>query len=196
MSETTTMWTAIAALGATTSALFAAAYTYLTYRLLRAQKDPHVVVYVSHDRSRATVLMLVIENTGSGVASDVRFDLSRPVPESAFGIEKLADAPRTMTDGPLIDGIPTLGPGDSRRITWGQYGGLKDSIGTEPIEVTCHFKRGKRRLPPTVSYLEVLSFGMTDATSSEGARLIKEVEKIAKGVDALKTVIERRLSQS
>lgn len=52
-------WTAVAALAASLSALFAALYTWLTFRLVRSQTEPHVVVYVQHDQSRATILALL-----------------------------------------------------------------------------------------------------------------------------------------
>ena len=39
-------------LAALSSAALAAAYTFLTYRLVRSQTEPHVVVYVHHDESR------------------------------------------------------------------------------------------------------------------------------------------------
>ena len=39
-----TLWTAVAAAAAGVSALFAALYTWLTFRLLRSQGEPNVVV--------------------------------------------------------------------------------------------------------------------------------------------------------
>jgi hypothetical protein len=48
-----------------------------------------------------------------------------------------------MTEGPLIEGIPSLGPGDSRKIVWGQYYGLKKALGDEQLIVTCEYKHGK-----------------------------------------------------
>ena len=39
-----TCWTAVAALAASLSALFAAFYTWVTFRLVRSQSEPNVVV--------------------------------------------------------------------------------------------------------------------------------------------------------
>ena len=75
-----TFWTAIAALAASLSALLAAIYTWLTFRLVRAQSEPNVVVYVRHDDSRPSVLQIVIENIGRSLATDLSFKASRPIP--------------------------------------------------------------------------------------------------------------------
>lgn len=192
MIDSALTWTAVAAAAATLSALFAAIYVWLTYRLVRAQTEPHVVVYVQHDESRATLLMLVIENVGRGLATDVTFKTSRPVPAEAWGIEETpGKEAQPMKDGPLIIGIPTLGPGDSRKITWGQFGGLKNALGGEAIDVTCNFKSGRRKMSATKSKLEVGSFEGTDATSSEGSRLVKEVGVIGKQLEQLCRILER-----
>ena len=45
-----------------------------------------------------------------------------------------------MSEGPLMNGIPALGPGECRKIDWGQYGGLKEAIGDSKIIATCYFK--------------------------------------------------------
>ena len=83
----------------------------------------------------------------------------------------------------MIDGIAALGPGDSRRLSWGQYKGLKKALGDEPIIITCTYKDARRNMAPVVTKLEVASFALTDAVGSEGTRLIKELERIAKAAE-------------
>lgn len=186
MLTSATFWTAVAALAASLSALFAAFYTWLTFRLVRSLSEPNMVVYVRHDQSRRSVLQIVIENIGHGLATDLRFTASRPIPHRAWGLteEQLKPA-EPMTNGPLIDGIPSLGPGDARTISWGQYYGLAKALGNQPITVTCKYKHGKRQMPPVEASLEVSSFAETDALESEGARIIKELTRIA---DSLKEI--------
>jgi hypothetical protein len=184
-----TLWTAIAALAASLSALLAALYTWLTFRLVRAQSEPNVVVYVRHDDSRPSVLQIVIENIGRGLATDLSFKASRPVPEKAWGFSEAQVKPaEPMTTGPLIDGIPSLGPGDSRKIAWGQYYGLKKVLGDQPLTVTCEYKHGKRAMHPVAAVLDVNSFAGTDAVGSEGERTIKELKRMA---DALEQIVNR-----
>jgi len=119
-------WTAIAAVAASLSALLAAVYTWLTFRLVRSQNEPNVVIYVRHDESKPSILQIVIENVGRSLATDLSFKSSGPIPRKAYGLsEGQAQPIQPMTAGPLINGIPSLAPGDSRKIAWGQYYGSK-----------------------------------------------------------------------
>jgi hypothetical protein len=174
-------WTTIiASLGASLSAVFAAVYTWLTFRLVRSQNEPNVVVYVKHDESRTTILQIIIENIGRGIATDISFKSSRPIPAHAWGISiDQAKQAEIMIDGPLIKGIPALGPGDTRKITWGQYGGLMKALEGEPLILTFKYKDDKRRMPSRSVVLECASFANTDAVDSETVRMIKELKRIA-----------------
>jgi hypothetical protein len=58
------------------------------------------------------------------MAYDVRFQFSDPLPNRAWGMDvEGAETAQPMRSGPLIDGIPTLAPGETRVIDWGQRGG-------------------------------------------------------------------------
>jgi hypothetical protein len=180
-------WTAVAAVAASTSALLAAVYTWLTYRLVKGQTEPNVVTYVRHDESRRSVLQIVIENNGRGLATDVTFTSSRPIPAKAWGLTPESTSPATtMTHGPLIEGILALGPGDTRKISWGQYHGLKAALGDDDvIELVCLYKGRRRRTYRTASRLDVRSFAATDSVPSEGARVVTELERIAKATETV-----------
>ena len=193
------LWTAIAAGAATLTALVTIAYTYFTLRLVRSQSEPKVIVYVKHDLERLTVLMLVVENIGRDIAHDVRFTASRPIPARAWGIE----APdvtqvKIMTDGPLVAGIPALGPNDSRTISWGQYGGLSAAIGAEPIRLHYSYRHGHRTFAGETQ-LEVESFAGTDASERPAvivARSIKEIEGAMKSISNSLTTIAAKDSDA
>src|SRR5207249_12291461 len=143
----------ITALTTVVLAILTGVYVWLTYGILRAQSDPHVVIYARSDELRPTIIELVIQNVGRSIATDVRFEFSRPMFWHAYGItEDQAQPPQPMEDGPLVTGIPALGPGEMRRITWGQFGGLKRALGDEVITATVRFRgflhspfRGGRR---------------------------------------------------
>ena len=92
-----------------------------------------------------------------------------------------------MTAGPLIDGIPALGPGEQRRIDWGQYGGLTKTLGGEPITVTCKFKKDGKAMPTMRCKLDVKSFEGTTAAERPCAKAAKELEKISKDLHHLAT---------
>lgn len=57
--ETVPFWTAVAAVAAGGSALMAAIYTFLTFRLFRLQAEPKVIVYAKGDPDRQTILMII-----------------------------------------------------------------------------------------------------------------------------------------
>jgi hypothetical protein len=190
----------VVAYAAWAAAAAAIVYTFLTVWLSwetrqarLAQSVPNVVVRVVHDRDRETVLCIVIENIGHGVAFDVKFILSRDIPQIANGIA-IADATESpkefvkMTKGPLISGIPLLCPGDRRVITWGQFGGLTSVLGGSPVEVVAKYmdRRGvlSRTLRST-SYLEVESFSWTDASATATTVVSRSLRKIADEVSKI-----------
>lgn len=157
----------------------------VTYLLLRTQADPQVIVYTKHDPLRPTVLLIVIENVGNGVAYNVKFQLAKPIVKEAWGVEQPSSDPlRVMSEGPLASGIPILAPKERRVLTWGQYGGLSSVLGVGGVNITCTFE-SRRAFPwdPTEhithSVLEVHSFYRTDASESPVSRQAREIERIA-----------------
>lgn len=185
------LWTALAATAAIVTALVTAAYTYFTLRLVRAQSEPKVIMYVKHDLNRPSILMIVVENIGRDIAHDVKFFPSRPIPAKAWGIERAGAATATtLTDGPLLSGIPALGPNDNRAITWGQYGGLSKAIGDEPILVRYTY-RHERRTFSGETRLEVESYFGTDASEAPAAVVAKGITEIQKSIEAISTSVKK-----
>ena len=183
-------WVAVSSIATALAAVLAAVYVYFTYRLLKVQQDqnaPCVVVYTQHDNARPTFIMIVIENIGRSLARDVHFDLSRSIPRYAFGLTTADGTAQPMTSGPLVDGIPALAPGESRRITWGQYGGLREALGATPVKVTSRFKYGPREMKPVECVLEVESFGgEVEWGDTDGARKCAgHLEKIARDLQQI-----------
>lgn len=169
-------------------AIIAAAIAYLTYR---NQTDPLVVVYATPDYDRPTVINLIIENIGRGVAKNISFELSEQLPVNAFGLSKIENE-EWMTSGPLVNGIPALGPGAHRIITWGQYGGLHDLLGDKAIEVNAVFYRNgvfrasSLQQMKHCSLLEVSSFGATSAADNNWQRKqARQLEHIARELKAI-----------
>lgn len=182
------LWTVLGALAAVGAAVIAAIYTWLTYRLVRGQSEPNVVMYVRHDDTRPSMLQIVVKNIGRGLASDVRFEPSRAIPHRTFGLStNTAEAPQSprMPYGPLAVGIPTLGPDDSRIIDWGQFGGLSKVVGDTPIDVVIRYRHGNNEMSPVVAHLEVASFEGTVAHETQFGEAVKALEKIAKAAEKL-----------
>jgi hypothetical protein len=154
-------------------------YTLLTARMTRAaersveaQYVPSVIVYAQPVESSRTLFELVIENIGRGAAYDVKFQMSRPLPWRAWGIStEKAPMPGPMTQGPLIAGIPALGPGSKRTLLWGQWGGLKKSLGDKPVQVTATFQGADRKeCGPTFNPIEIDSHDGLALTDTDGTR--------------------------
>jgi hypothetical protein len=153
----------------------------------RSQVDPEVIVFATLDEDRPTVINLVIKNIGRGVARNIRFTLSRTIPDAAFGFGD-APTPKTMTEGPLFNGIPALVPDEKRVIIWGQYGGLYKGIGDETIQATIEYTSETRfpfrqRKHLTVCPLEIKSFQHTVTPEERWDKHAAEaLEKIAKSI--------------
>lgn len=148
--------------------------------------DPHVIVYAKHDEARPSILLLIVENVGKRLAVNVSFKLSRSLPHRAFGInQESAKQPKNMISGPLIDGIPSIGPGASRILIWGQYWGLTKGLGDDVVKVTCKYESKRpgifgNKKHNTECLVDVKSFKETDATDLDGARQsAKELKRIA-----------------
>jgi len=68
-------------------ALITVKATIINWLIFRAQIDPQVIVYAKHDEARPSIMLLVIKNVGKGLARNVHFELSKPLPHRAFSIE-------------------------------------------------------------------------------------------------------------
>lgn len=174
-------WVSIAA------ALIAFGASLVNYHFFRSQIDPLVIVYATADEEHSGIINLVIENIGKGLAKNVAFELSRSIPEHAFGTKENASVPNIMSNGPLINGIPALGPGAKRIITWGEYWGLEKGIGENVVIVTVRF-RGDPIGPFDPVWheiqcpLEIKSFQGTDASDrnweKQSANQLKKIAEI------------------
>jgi hypothetical protein len=172
--------------------LIAIASTVINYVLLRAQQDPEVVVFAFPDARRPSIINLIIENIGKGIARDISFELNRPMPWEAFGFAQ-AEMPKKMTKGPLIYGISFLSPGEKRIMTWGQYHGLTKGLEGNPVDVTARYFsdprfRLTRQTHVTVSTIDIRSFEGTDASDDNWDK--KSAEQLEKLVASLKSVTD------
>ncbi len=134
------------------------------------------------------MINLIIENVGRGVALDVSFSSSRSIPREAFGLgPNVKKTAKTFDIGPFASGIPSLGPGSKRILTWGQHGGLDAAIGDGTIDITARY----RSKPPmsfgwkthaTTSRIDIKSFEQSetadlnwDRKTSEHLEIIRKI---------------------
>lgn len=183
-----------------TAVIIALTSTVINYVVLRLHQLPDIIVKAKIDYDRPSILNLIIENVGQGVAFDVRFSTNRPVPERAFGIDlKNARSPEHMKDGPLIDGISSLGAGEKRIITWGQYGGLKKGLSDNVLYVTATYRSKPPlhiypKLHRTVSTIDIRSFESSDASDRNWPKQIAEqLAKLNKLVESSTDKVTKRI---
>lgn len=182
-----------------TALVIALSSTVINYLVLKLQRDPEVVVYALHDERRPTIVNLIIENIGAGAAQDVRFETNRWIPSRAFGFED-ADTPKPMDGGPLINGIPSLGRGEKRIITWGQFGGLKKGLGDEVLDISATYTSRPalsltRQRHKTISSIDLRSFEGTDASAHNwDQKTAENLARIAKAIGQVTDLRKHALS--
>lgn len=195
-----TIFAVIAAFSAMVSAVAAWLGTKYAAETLRAQTEPKVIVYVKHDKDRPTLLLLVIENIGHEIAHNVKFAPARTLPAGAWGLpgDEIAPA-QAMLTGPIVTGIPALGPGDSRVINWGQWAGLNTALGGRAIEIEFSYEARNRKVRDR-TLLEVESYAYTDASDSPAVASVKHLGQIAQNTASIARSLSasgnRRPSQS
>lgn len=176
----------VTALSSLVLMLVTGVYVWISWKIFEGRFDPYVIVTVIHDKNQPSILMLVVKNIGPGLAEHVEFQSDRAIPEHAFGLSpESAEDATIMDNGPLITGIPCLGPGETREIMWGQYGGLIKALGSKPLEIVCSFKRQGKKMPPVKCLLEVTSFKGTDASNTPQIEVIKHLKNIEKNIERL-----------
>ena len=179
------LFSAVAAVAALFTVIFAWRGTRYAMQTWRTQSEPKVIVYVKHDRERPSILLIVIENIGRDIAHHVVFTPSRPLPANAWGLPGKPTPPAAIMDsGPIVNGIPALGPGDSRVISWGQFDGLTKAIGDDPITLDYTYNTRERTVHER-SRLEVASYMGTDASESAAAQSANSLSKIAASVESI-----------
>ncbi len=187
-------WIQVAMLVATIMLVLASVGGFtINYYLLRSHVDPDVVVYTAHDDRRPSILKIVIENVGASPAFDVRFKLPREIEREASNnpAKLMDDIWRPVRERPLVDGIPLLGPGSRRVLTWGSFIALRETFCDAPVRVSATYE-SRRSFPwdPTDhtsnSVLEVRSFLATDASEPSELRGVKALEALSKNLSAMR----------
>lgn len=178
-------WSQYAAFWVSVLAVIAAAISAMvTYQIFKSNVDPSVIVYVAADERVSDVLTLVIENIGKGVAKNITFTISQPLPWQAFK-SNLADKQAPIMDsGPLISGISALPPGGRRVIYWGGYSELLDAVGDREITVTAIFRSDPvgHFVPTWFEVASPVEIGSFSGTAAAGANPDREAAKQLKRI--------------
>ncbi len=106
---------------------------FVAYLALVKQSRPHILVQYRPNPDIPSIIDLVIENIGGGMASDVTF--SQPLPAKCYGIEKASDSGAEV----LGDGLPAIAAAQKYVFDGGQYGGLESRLGAK-LEIEIAYK--------------------------------------------------------
>ncbi|HUH86815.1 MAG TPA: hypothetical protein VL003_02020 [Pusillimonas sp.] len=112
----------------------AALAALVAYVAVYKNSQPQVVAYYQPSERQQSIIELVIENVGTGNATDIKF--SKPIPIGWYGIES------SSGQGSYIptSGIPLLAPGQRLVFHGGQFGGLAEELGPEGIQLDITYR--------------------------------------------------------
>lgn len=104
----------------------------VAYIALVRQSRPHILVHYRPNAGIPSMIDLVVENIGGGLARNLEF--SEPLPSQCWGIEKAIGEGGEV----LGKGLPALAAGQQLVFDAGQYGGLEARLG-EALEVEVNY---------------------------------------------------------
>lgn len=105
----------------------------IAYLALVKQSRPHILVQYRPNPGIQSLIDLVIENIGGGMARNITF--SQPLPSQCFGIERANGKGSDV----LGNGLPAIAAGQRYIFDGGQFGGLAARIG-EKLELEISYK--------------------------------------------------------
>lgn len=108
---------------------------FIAYLALVKQSRPHILVQYRPNSDIPSMIDLVIENLGGGMARNVTF--SQPIPAKCYGIEKASGDCTEV----LGDGLPAIAAAQKYVFDGGQYGGLADKLeGKLELDISYKYK--------------------------------------------------------
>ena len=151
----------------------AALAAFIAYLAVYKNSQPQVVAYYEPSSRQQSLIDLVIENVGTGVATDVRF--SKPIPIAFFGISAPDGEGRYIP----TSGFPLLSPGQGAVFYGGQYGGLLKVLGDRGLSLDISYTFD----PPLWCDVRVTTPCVLAVKHLEGAMSVKSMEQAV--VDAI-----------
>ena len=151
----------------------AALAALVAYVAVYKNSQPQIVAYYQPSERQQSIIELVIENVGTGNATDIKF--SKPIPIGWYGVE----APSGRGSYIPTSGIPLLAPGQRLVFHGGQFGGLAKELGAEglPLDITYKFN------PPMWRKITAVDTCVLSIEHFKGMATMKSMEQAV--VDAI-----------
>ena len=148
-------------------------YTYLTWRLLKANNTPEIAISLRPHEAHIHCVMLCIENIGTGVARNVQFqtDLSfKP------------DGERALEDVSFLsNGIDYLGPGQKKEHFLVSVIGKLNELKNTPLEIGVTYTDSVKMSYQCVFHLD---FGENEGYARVGKPPLFEIAEATKKLQA------------
>lgn len=151
--------------------IFASYYVYLMWRLLKANNAPEIVVSLRLHEVHVNLVLLCIENIGTGAARDLQFTINPPsIPNLDIPFEKI---------GFLQNGIAYFEQG--RKIEQFIVGVTNklDELKQTPFEVTIAYRDSVNHKHERVFHLD---FGVNEGMAQIGEPPLFEIAKATKNM--------------
>ena len=149
----------------------------ISRKTFNSQTQPKIIVYTHSDDDRDGLFMIRIQNIGKDVAEEITFQPECPIPRAMGMSPERPEEPVPIEDGPLVNGMPSLAPGEYRDIIWGQYGGLIKATNHKPINIKYQYRYGREELTGE-SQLEISSYVGTIINKPHMKDIVKHLNKI------------------
>lgn len=170
----------------------AALAALVAYVAVYKNSQPQLVAYYQPSERQQSIIELIIENVGTGNATDIKF--SKPIPIGWYGIEG------SSGHGSYIptSGLPLLAPGQRLVFHGGQFGGLAMELGPEGIQLDITYRfnpplwRKKRAIDTCVLSIEhfrgmatikSLDQAVVDAIEGRNQTTIKSISDSVQGIE-------------
>jgi len=164
----------------------------VAYLALVKQSRPHILVQYSPNPDIPSIIDLVIENVGGGMARDVVF--SQPLPALCYGIEETGGSGTEV----LSDGLPAIAAAQKYVFDGGQYGGLASRLGAKlELEISYKYKnpigitrKQKESCVLSVSHMKSMPSrtsakqAIVDALKGPNVTTLQKIEKELKTIGA------------
>ncbi len=166
---------------------------FVAYTALVKQSRPHILVQYRPNPDISSIIDLVIENLGGGMARNVRF--SQPIPAKCYGIDKASGSCTEV----LADGLPAIAAAQKFIFDGGQYGGLMKRLGEKlELEVSYEYKnpiglnrKRKESCVLSVSHIKYMPSrtsadqAIVDALKGSNTSTLQKIEKELKNIGSV-----------
>jgi hypothetical protein len=151
--------------------IFASYYVYLMWRLLKANNAPEIVASLRLHEAHVNLVMLCIENSGTGAARDLQFTIDPPsIPNLDIPFEKI---------GFLQNGIAYFEQGQKIEQFIVSVTNKLDELKQTPFEVTITYRDSVNHKHERAFHLD---FGVNEGMAQIGEPPLFEIAKATKNM--------------